>query len=104
MICRLGFIIDFLSHAAIIGFMGGAAVTIAGGQLKGLLGYTTFSTEPKLHKIVEAIVDYHEEVSLKFFKIRFLQLNHVLSAVQMANISHWFHFSFVFAYYKISGE
>ncbi|CAK8574634.1 unnamed protein product [Lathyrus sativus] len=27
-IFRLGFLIDFLSHAAIVGFMGGAAITI----------------------------------------------------------------------------
>ncbi|KAH7281798.1 hypothetical protein KP509_36G063400 [Ceratopteris richardii] len=40
---RLGFIIDFLSHAAIIGFMGGAAITIALQQLKGLLGISTAS-------------------------------------------------------------
>ncbi|KAJ1404740.1 STAS domain [Sesbania bispinosa] len=31
---RLGFLIDFLSHAAILGFMGGAAITIALQQLK----------------------------------------------------------------------
>ncbi|MCI28147.1 sulfate transporter 1.3-like, partial [Trifolium medium] len=30
----LGFLIDFLSHAAIVGFMGGAAITIALQQLK----------------------------------------------------------------------
>ncbi|XP_062104955.1 sulfate transporter 1.3-like isoform X2 [Humulus lupulus] len=35
---RLGFFIEFLSHAAIVGFMGGAAITIALQQLKGLLG------------------------------------------------------------------
>ncbi|KAG6417409.1 hypothetical protein SASPL_119567 [Salvia splendens] len=35
---RLGFLIDFLSHAAIVGFMGGAAITISLQQLKGLLG------------------------------------------------------------------
>ncbi|XP_030506736.2 sulfate transporter 1.2 [Cannabis sativa] len=35
---RLGFLIEFLSHAAIVGFMGGAAITIALQQLKGLLG------------------------------------------------------------------
>ncbi|TYG85672.1 hypothetical protein ES288_A13G073700v1 [Gossypium darwinii] len=31
---RLGFLIDFLSHAAIVGFMAGAAITIALQQLK----------------------------------------------------------------------
>ncbi|KAM7478951.1 hypothetical protein LguiA_027164 [Lonicera macranthoides] len=35
---RLGFLIDFLSHAAIVGFMAGAAITIAIQQLKRLLG------------------------------------------------------------------
>ncbi|MCE3050607.1 Solute carrier 26 [Datura stramonium] len=34
-ILRLGFLIDFLSHAAVVGFMGGAAITIALQQLKG---------------------------------------------------------------------
>ena len=38
LVFRLGFLIDFLSHAAIIGFMAGAAITIALQQLKGLLG------------------------------------------------------------------
>ncbi|XP_029129685.1 sulfate transporter 1.3 [Cajanus cajan] len=40
-ILRLGFLIDFLSHAAIVGFMGGAAITIALQQLKGFLGIKT---------------------------------------------------------------
>lgn len=38
---RLGFLIDFLSHAAIVGFMAGAAITIGLQQLKGLLGIQT---------------------------------------------------------------
>ncbi|KAK4476886.1 hypothetical protein RD792_016050 [Penstemon davidsonii] len=38
---RLGFLIDFLSHAAIVGFMAGAAITISLQQLKGLLGIKT---------------------------------------------------------------
>lgn len=37
----MGFLIDFLSHAAIVGFMGGAAITIALQQLKGFLGIAT---------------------------------------------------------------
>ncbi|XP_058111517.1 proton/sulfate cotransporter 2-like isoform X2 [Magnolia sinica] len=39
----LGFLIDFLSHAAIVGFMGGAAITIALQQLKGFLGIKNFT-------------------------------------------------------------
>ncbi|KAL1059842.1 hypothetical protein V6Z11_1Z001900 [Gossypium hirsutum] len=42
-LCWLGFLIDFLSHAAIVGFMAGAAITIALQQLKGLLGIKTWS-------------------------------------------------------------
>ncbi|KAK7311602.1 hypothetical protein RJT34_09853 [Clitoria ternatea] len=37
-IFRLGFLIDFLSHAAIVGFMAGAAISISLQQLKGFLG------------------------------------------------------------------
>ncbi|KAK1441625.1 hypothetical protein QVD17_07667 [Tagetes erecta] len=40
-VLRLGFLIDFLSHAAVVGFMGGAAITIALQQLKGFLGIST---------------------------------------------------------------
>ncbi|KAI7748228.1 hypothetical protein M8C21_031514 [Ambrosia artemisiifolia] len=44
-ILRLGFVIDFLSHAAIVGFMGGAAIVIGLQQLKSLLGITHFTTK-----------------------------------------------------------
>ncbi|XP_024930843.2 sulfate transporter 1.2 isoform X1 [Ziziphus jujuba] len=37
-ILRLGFLIDFLSYAAFVGFIGGVAITIALQQLKGFLG------------------------------------------------------------------
>ncbi|KAH9617572.1 hypothetical protein KSS87_004315 [Heliosperma pusillum] len=40
---RLGFLIEFLSHAATVGFMAGAAITIGLQQLKGLLGIKTFT-------------------------------------------------------------
>ncbi|XP_043719577.1 sulfate transporter 1.3-like [Telopea speciosissima] len=40
---RLGFLIDFLSHATIIGFMGGASITIGLQQLKGFLGIQNFT-------------------------------------------------------------
>ncbi|KAK4564112.1 hypothetical protein RGQ29_006272 [Quercus rubra] len=40
---RLGFLIDFLSHAAIVGFMSGSAITIALQRLKGFLGIKSFT-------------------------------------------------------------
>lgn len=44
---RLGFLVDFLSRAAIVGFMAGAAITIGLQQLKGLLGIPTASFTKK---------------------------------------------------------
>ncbi|TYH96399.1 hypothetical protein ES332_A12G174800v1 [Gossypium tomentosum] len=40
---RLGFIIDFLSKATLIGFMAGAAIIVSLQQLKSLLGITHFT-------------------------------------------------------------
>ncbi|KAL8142552.1 hypothetical protein V2J09_015584 [Rumex salicifolius] len=40
---RLGFIVDFLSHATIVGFMGGAATVVCLQQLKGILGLEKFT-------------------------------------------------------------
>lgn len=52
---RLGFIIDFLSHAAVVGFMGGAAITIALQQLKGLLGIKTFTTKTDIVSVMRSV-------------------------------------------------
>ncbi|GJM99913.1 hypothetical protein PR202_ga17054 [Eleusine coracana subsp. coracana] len=52
---RLGFIIEFLSHAAIIGFMAGAAITIALQQLKGFLGIKNFTTKTDIVSVMESI-------------------------------------------------
>ena len=41
--CRLGFIVDFLSHATIVGFMGGAATVVCLQQLKAILGLERFT-------------------------------------------------------------
>ncbi|KAK7311601.1 hypothetical protein RJT34_09852 [Clitoria ternatea] len=56
-VLRLGFLIDFLSHAAIVGFMGGAAITIALQQLKGFLGIKTkeFTTKTDVVSVLHSI-------------------------------------------------
>ncbi|CAB4313836.1 unnamed protein product [Prunus armeniaca] len=41
----LGFLVDFLSHAAITGFMAGAAIIIDLQQLKGLFGIKHFTNK-----------------------------------------------------------
>ncbi|KAK4758686.1 hypothetical protein SAY87_019987 [Trapa incisa] len=40
---RLGFIVDFLSHATIVGFMAGAATVVCLQQLRGILGLDHFT-------------------------------------------------------------
>ncbi|KAJ7289920.1 hypothetical protein O6H91_22G002400 [Diphasiastrum complanatum] len=52
---RLGFIIDFLSHAAIVGFMAGAAITIGLQQLKGLLGIKNFTTKTDFISVMRSV-------------------------------------------------
>ncbi|KAG6709843.1 hypothetical protein I3842_06G152800 [Carya illinoinensis] len=52
---RLGFLIDFLSHAAIVGFMAGAAVTIALQQLKGLLGINNFTKKTDIVSVMRSV-------------------------------------------------
>ncbi|KAI3981078.1 hypothetical protein MKX01_032218 [Papaver californicum] len=52
---RLGFLIDFLSHSAIVGFMGGAAIVIGLQQLKGLLGFTHFTNNTDVISVVRTV-------------------------------------------------
>jgi len=52
---RLGFIIEYLSHAAIVGFMAGAAITIALQQLKGFLGIRKFTTNTDIVSVMKSI-------------------------------------------------
>ena len=61
---RLGFIIDYLSHAAIVGFMAGAAITIALQQLKGLLGISTasFTKNTDIVSVLRSVFLHTKEV------------------------------------------
>lgn len=52
---RLGFLIDFLSHAAVVGFMGGAAITIALQQLKGFLGIKKFTKKADIISVMKSV-------------------------------------------------
>ncbi|KAK3012071.1 hypothetical protein RJ639_011964, partial [Escallonia herrerae] len=54
-ILRLGFLIDFLSHAAVVGFMGGAAITIALQQLKGFLGIKKFTKNTDVISVMHSV-------------------------------------------------
>lgn len=65
---RLGFLVDFLSHAAIVGFMGGAAIVIGLQQLKGLLGISHFTTKTDVVSVLEAVFRslHHQWYPLNF--------------------------------------
>ncbi|TXG61367.1 hypothetical protein EZV62_012730 [Acer yangbiense] len=60
---RLGFIIDFLSKATLIGFMAGAAVVVALQQLKGLLGITHFTGKMQIIPVMESVFNQKKEWS-----------------------------------------
>ncbi|KAJ4727424.1 sulfate transporter 3 1 [Melia azedarach] len=52
---RLGFIVDFLSHAAIVGFMGGAATVVCLQQLKGILGLDHFTHSTDIVSVMRSV-------------------------------------------------
>ncbi|RZB96821.1 Sulfate transporter 2.1 isoform B [Glycine soja] len=52
---RLGFLVDFLSHAAIVGFMGGAAIIIGLQQLKGLFGINHFTNKTDIISVMKSV-------------------------------------------------
>ncbi|XP_057517538.1 sulfate transporter 3.1-like [Amaranthus tricolor] len=58
---RLGFIVDFLSHATIVGFMGGAATVVCLQQLKGILGLTHFTQSTDLIHVMHSVFSQHHQ-------------------------------------------
>ncbi|XP_007024090.2 PREDICTED: probable sulfate transporter 3.4 [Theobroma cacao] len=60
---RLGFVIDFLSKATLIGFMAGAAVIVSLQQLKGLLGIVHFTGKMQLIPVMTSVFDRRKEWS-----------------------------------------
>ncbi|BGP31228.1 Sulfate permease 2 [Rhodotorula toruloides] len=50
---RLGWIVEFISAPAISGFMTGSAISIAAGQVPGLMGYSKkFDTRAETYKVI----------------------------------------------------
>ncbi|KAE8009766.1 hypothetical protein FH972_006182 [Carpinus fangiana] len=52
---RLGFIVDFLSHATIVGFMAGAATVVCLQQLKAILGLEHFTHGTDLVSVMRSV-------------------------------------------------
>lgn len=55
MYIRLGFLVDFLSHAALVGFMAGAAIVIGLQQLKGLFGLSHFTNKTDVVSVLSSV-------------------------------------------------
>ncbi|RZC06835.1 low affinity sulfate transporter 3-like isoform X2 [Glycine soja] len=74
-IFRLGFLVDFLSHAALVGFMAGAAIMIGLQQLKGLLGITHFTNKTDVISVLESVYkSLHQQITSgeKWYPLNFV--------------------------------
>ncbi|KAE9609022.1 hypothetical protein Lal_00020356 [Lupinus albus] len=61
---RLGFLVDFLSHAALVGFMAGAAIIIGLQQLKGLLGLSHFTSNTDVVSVIGSVYkSLHQQIT-----------------------------------------
>ncbi|KAL7618161.1 hypothetical protein Lser_V15G01335 [Lactuca serriola] len=60
---RLGFLIDFLSKATLVGFMAGAAVIVSMQQLKGLLGIVNFTSKMQIIPVLSSVIERRDEWS-----------------------------------------
>ncbi|KAI6695535.1 hypothetical protein NL676_023245 [Syzygium grande] len=58
---RLGFLVDFLSHATIVGFMAGAATVVCLQQLKGILGLARFTHETDVISVLRSVFSQTHE-------------------------------------------
>eukprot|EP00244_Chara_vulgaris_P012677 TRINITY_DN6809_c0_g2_i1.p1 TRINITY_DN6809_c0_g2~~TRINITY_DN6809_c0_g2_i1.p1 ORF type:complete len:665 (+),score=132.82 TRINITY_DN6809_c0_g2_i1:189-2183(+) len=81
---RLGFIIEYMSHSVVVGFMAGAAVTIAGSQLKGLLGYSNYTTKSNIESIGKSISDHADQFKWETFLLGMVFLTYLLIAKILA--------------------
>ncbi|KAM3383029.1 putative sulfate transporter 3.5 [Capsicum galapagoense] len=60
-VLRLGFLVDFLSHSTITGFMGGTALVICLQQLKGILGLKHFTSHTDVVHVIRAVIQNRKE-------------------------------------------
>ncbi|XP_029129319.1 probable sulfate transporter 3.4 isoform X2 [Cajanus cajan] len=61
-ILRLGFVIDFLSKATLVGFMAGAAIIVSLQQLKGLLGIVHFTNKMQITPVLISVFKQRHEI------------------------------------------
>ncbi|KAK9706046.1 hypothetical protein RND81_07G101200 [Saponaria officinalis] len=81
---RLGFIIDFLSKATLIGFMAGAAIIVSLQQLKGLLGIVHFTNEMQIIPVMSSVFSHKNEWSWETIVMGISFLVFLLTARQIS--------------------
>ncbi|KAJ6327516.1 hypothetical protein OIU77_027715 [Salix suchowensis] len=77
---RLGFVIDFLSKATLVGFMAGAAVIVSLQQLKGLLGIVHFTTKMQFIPVISSVFKHRNEWSWQTIVVGFSFLVFLLTS------------------------
>ncbi|CAI0422763.1 unnamed protein product [Linum tenue] len=83
---RLGFVIDFLSKATLVGFTAGAAVVVSLQQLKGLLGIVTFTTKMEIVPVISSVFHSRDE-SMKNPKLFWVSAAAPLTSVIAATLA-----------------
>ncbi|KAA8534998.1 hypothetical protein F0562_030001 [Nyssa sinensis] len=81
---RLGFIIDFLSKATLIGFMAGAAIIVSLQQLKGLLGIVHFTSKMQIVPVMSSVFNQRKEWAWQTILMGFSFLVFLLTARQIS--------------------
>lgn len=87
--CRLGFVVDFLSHATIVGFMSGAATVVCLQQLKGILGLVHFTHDTDLMSVM------HSVFSQTHLVINLIKFQYVIFTVIKHQITELKYYSFI---------
>ncbi|CAN1317417.1 Probable sulfate transporter 3.4 [Linum perenne] len=90
-VLRLGFIIDFLSKATLVGFTAGAAVVVSLQQLKGLLGIVSFTSKMEIVPVISSVF-HNRDQSMKNPKLFWVSAAAPLTSVVAATLA-----SFIFS-------
>lgn len=78
-VLRLGFVVDLLSHSAILGFMGGAATVVCAQQLRGFLGVRHATHATGIVAIVRALLQQSHQVHCILHARHMLAMRHACS-------------------------
>ncbi|KAJ7556986.1 hypothetical protein O6H91_05G107300 [Diphasiastrum complanatum] len=77
-IFRIGFITDFISHAAVVGFITGAAIAVSLQQLRGVLGIVHFTNKADVISVMHAVWEHPEKWSWRTILISICFLTFLL--------------------------